>query len=197
MRGYVISHKSYLYDGIRADYYRNDPYVWHTPYLWSFCHLNQNPAVEEGMTVLWLSRDDAGTFVCDLVFVVREILPFTVARDRYAPKDPELAHRHFAQGASFHPEVQRPQAKTYVADMDLSYIPHPSVPLEHAVDRARLQQWTGSKPLAIAWRRPSTPLRIEGMDDLSSLVDRQAITLLRGPLGSGGHSPGEAEPLRP
>jgi hypothetical protein len=28
MRGYVIHHKSKLYDGVRADLYRNDPYVW-------------------------------------------------------------------------------------------------------------------------------------------------------------------------
>src|SRR6266851_5267717 len=116
MRGYVIHHKSKLYDNIRADYYRNDPYVWFSPYLWSFCHLNQRPRIEIGMKVLWLSRVDE-TYVCDLVFVVEEILPFREALARFQDQDVDLAQRHFAQGMKYHEEVNRPDAKTYVADM--------------------------------------------------------------------------------
>ncbi len=43
MAGYLIHHRSHLFDGIRADYYRNDPYVWFSPYLWSFCHSIKDP----------------------------------------------------------------------------------------------------------------------------------------------------------
>src|SRR5688572_29512919 len=114
MAGYVVHHKSSLYDGIRADFYYNDPYVWFDPYLWSFCHLNQNPRIERGMTVLWITKAD-GTFVCDLVFVVSEILPFREALSLFRGQDSNLARYHFDKGMSAHPEVKRDKAKTYVA----------------------------------------------------------------------------------
>src|SRR5438552_6528982 len=100
MAGYVVHHKTSLYDDVRADYYRNDPYVWFSPYLWSFCHLNQNPRIEVGMTVLWLSRA-VRDYVCDLVFVVGEAIPFQEAVRRYMHLDPDLAERHFRQGMKY------------------------------------------------------------------------------------------------
>ena len=101
------------------------------------------------MTVLWLSKAD-GTFVCDLVFVVGKIVPFQEALATYRPRDAELAQRHFQQGMQYHPEVTRPEAKTYVADMSRSYIPHPPVPLEAEIDTVRQREKPWSKPLAIA-----------------------------------------------
>jgi hypothetical protein len=195
VRGYLVHHHSYLYDGVRADYYRNDPYVWFSPYLWSFCHLNQHPLVEEGMTVLWCSKADA-TYVCDLVMVVAEVLPFRAALERYSCQDDELAQRHFEQGMRYHPEVQRADAKTYVADMSRSYIPHPAVPIEREVDALRVKERPTSKPLKQAWGRPSVPLRITGIDDLARIVFERAQTRITGPLGPGGWSPGQEEALR-
>lgn len=195
MAGYLIHHRSHLYDGIRADYYRNDPYVWFSPYLWSFCHLNQRPRVETGMTVLWLSKAE-GTFVCDLVFIVVDILPFQAALAEFEPQDVELARRHFRQGMLHHPEVLRAEAKTYVADMTQSYIPHPAVPLETEIDVIRQQEKPWSKPLAIAWGRRTSPLRVDAIDDLERIVRDRAEERLFGPLGQTGWSPGEAEALR-
>lgn len=196
MAGYVVHHKTSLYDGIRADYYRNDPYVWFSPYLWSFCHLNQNPRIEVGMTVLWLSRSDR-EYLCDLVFVVREAIPFNEAVRRYMHLDPDLAEKHFRQGMKYHAvQLAKPTATTYIADMTHSYVPHPAVPLQDEVDRVRLRERLGAKPLAVAWARPSVPLRIEAMEQLCSVVRDRARTRISGALGPQGRSPGEEEPLR-
>ena len=195
MPGFVIHHRSYLFADIRADYYRNDPYVWFAPYLWSFCHLNQNPRVEEGMTTLWCSKAD-GTYACDLVFVVGEILPFKVALDRFAHQDADLAQRHFERGMRHHPEVHRDGAKTYVADMARSYIPHPAVPIEQDVDALRVAERPSSSPLKVAWRRPSVPLRVDGIDHLERIIFARAQHRLSGALGSEGWSPGQEEILR-
>lgn len=196
MPGYIAHHKSALYDNIRADYYRNDPYVWFSPYLWSFCHLHQNPRITEGMTVLWVSHADEN-IVCDLVFVVGAILPYQEARERYIAQDTDLAARHFIRGEQHHPEVWRPEAKTYVADMARSYIPHPAVPIADAVDRIRQRERPGTKLLTAVFRRPSAPLRIAAMDELEQIVRERAQERLAGVLGPGGWSPGQEEPLVP
>jgi hypothetical protein len=195
MAGYVVHHKSHLYAGIRADYYRNDPYVWFAPYLWSFCHLNQNPRIESGMTVLWITKAE-NTFVCDLVFVVGEILPFREALGLFQGKDADLAYRHFHRGIEVHREVMREKAKTYVADMDRSYIPHPAVPIESEIDEVRQHERVGAKPLAVVCRRPNVPLRIEAIDELERIVCARADQKYRDALGPGGWSPGQEDDLR-
>lgn len=195
MAGYLVHHRSYVSCGVRADYYRNDPYVWYSPYLWSFCHLNQRPRVERGMTILWLSKAN-GTFVCDLVFVVADILPFQAARDRFAPHDVDLAWHHFERGANAHPEVSRPDAKTYIADMQRSYIPHPAVPLDSAVDEVRRSERPTSKPLRVAWAKRTSPLRVQGIAELEGLVRARAEQRLHGPLDARWCSPGQEDRLR-
>jgi hypothetical protein len=194
--GYLVHHQSYLFDGVRADYYRNDPYVWFAPCLWSFCHPNQRPRIERGMTVLWLSKAD-GTYVCDLVFVVGEILPFHAALGRYSHEDAGLVKWHFERGRRRHREVERPDAKTYVADMARSYIPHPAVPIEAAVDEIRERELPNPRPLAVASSKPSTPLRIDAIDGLERIVRARAAQRLTGSLGPGGWSPGQEDELPP
>jgi hypothetical protein len=183
MAGYIIHHKSALYDGIRADLYQNDPYVWFEPYLWSFCHLNQNPKIERGMTVLWIMKAD-GTFVCDLVFVVGEILPFRDALNLYQGQDADLARLHFQNGIAAHPEVMREKAKTYVADMRRSYIPHPAVPIEAEIDRVRLRENPDAKPLAVVCSRRTSPLKVRAIDELEKFVSTKAQQHYRDALGS-------------
>jgi hypothetical protein len=196
MRGYVIHHKSTLYNNIRADLYRNDPYVWFSPYLWSFCHLNQNPAVEPGMTILWLSKAE-GAFVCDLVFVVKKAIPFNDAVNTYMALDDELAEWHFRPGMQYHAaQLAKPNATTYVADMDRSYIPHPSVSLETEVNAIRLRENPFAKPLAIAWTRPSVPLRIEGINELEAVVRERSKNRITGALRADEAAAGYQIPLK-
>jgi hypothetical protein len=190
------SDSSKLFDGVRADLYRNDPYVWFSPYLWSFCHLNQNPAIELGMAILWLSKAD-GTFVCDLVFVVGKAVPFNDAVRLYMPLDDGVAEWHFRPGMQYHAaQLAKPGATTYVANMDRSYIPHPAVPLEDEIDAVRIRERPQAKPLAVAWARPSVPLRIEAIEELESTVRERANNQITGALGSGSLSPGQPAPLR-
>ncbi len=176
MDGYLMHHKTILYDGISADVYFNDPYVWFDPYLWSFCHANQ-ARIEVGMKILWLSKVN-GMYCCDLVFVVGEILPIQYARDLYGSQDAVLNEWHYRQGLIHHPKVKY----TFVADMERSYIPHPAVPLEDDVHKLRKRERAEAKPLHIAWRRPSGPLRIQAIDDLEQIVAERAQQRITGSL---------------
>lgn len=133
------------------------------------------------MTVLWITKAD-GTFVCDLVFVVGEILPFQEALSLFARQDSDLSDRHFHRGIVNHPEVMRKGAKTYVADMERSYIPHPAVRMEAEIDGVRKREKVGAKPLATVCRRPTSPLRIEAIDELAKLVLMNADHHLKGAL---------------
>jgi len=179
MRGYIVHHRSGLYGEVRADLYHNDPYVWFSPYLWSFCHLNQRPKIEEGMTVLWLSKVD-GAYACDLVFVVDKIMPLSDAVARYAPQDQQLAADHFSVGIQSHADYAASNhARTYVADMDRSYIPHPAVAIECEVDAIRQRENQTAKGLAIAWSRPSVPLRIGAIAELERFVFQRAKKRLK------------------
>lgn len=176
MRGYLMRHKTILYDGILADAYFNDPYVWFFPYLWSFCHAKQ-ARIEVGMKILWLSKVD-GMYCCDLVFVVGEILPLEAARALYTSNDTDLEAYHFRQGLEAHPDMEL----TFVADMKHSYIPHPAVPLEAEVNTALKRQRSEAKPLGIVWRRPSGPLRVEAIDELEQIVAERAQQRITGKL---------------
>ncbi len=147
MHGYLMRHHTMLYDGTRADVYFNDPYVWFSPYLWSFCHARQ-ARIEVGTKVLWLSKVDS-MYCCDLVFVIGEIVPLAAARALYAAQDTDLEAYHFKQGLAAHPQMER----TFVADMQQSYIPYPAVPLETEVDTLRKRERAEAKPLNIVWRR--------------------------------------------
>jgi hypothetical protein len=196
MTGYLIHHHSKLWDGVRADLYRNDPYVWAAPYLWSFCHTNQRPRVEPGMTVLWISKDDENRFVCDLVFVVAEALSFTTGLERFLRTDRGIALDHFLPGIKYHYEyVKQPYAKTYVADMSRSFIPDPAVELEADVDRVRLGTWPSHKPLRKAWGRQTTPLVVPEIDQLTRVVERSSSGRITGPLPAGSWLPGEGPAL--
>jgi hypothetical protein len=133
------------------------------------------------MTVLWVTKAE-GTFACDLVFVVGEILPFQEALSVFAGQDSDLSHLHFRRGIARHPEVMREEAKTYVANMDRSYIPHPAVPMEAEIDRVRKRENVRAKPLVTVCRRRTSPLRIEAIDELATIVFANADHHLRGAL---------------
>jgi hypothetical protein len=176
--GYIVHHHTCLYDGVRADKYRNDPYAWTRPYLWSFCHLNQNPRVQNGMTVLFVSRVGL-EYPCDMVFRVAARLPFREAHRRYEPLDTRRRAARFAAGIRSHPEVWRPGAPSYVAtrDIETSYVPHPAVRVDHLVDVQRLLQNPNARPLCVVFRRPSVPLRITDVDAIVAYVGQHAQRL--------------------
>jgi len=197
MRGYLVNHQSKLWDGIRADVYRNDPYVWANPYLWTFCHTNQRPRVEAGMTILWMSKDEGGKYVCDLVFVVEEILPFSVALSRFRTRDVGLALDHFLPGIEYHFDyVRQPYARTFVADMSKSFIPQPAVELEQDIDSVRKKERPGCKPLREAWGRQTTPLVINDLNPLAEAVTSRALQKIRGALPAGDWIPGQGPALK-
>lgn len=181
MRGYLIHHRSSLYEGIRADYYHNDPYVWFSPYLWSFCHLNQHPLINKGMKILWLSKAN-NTFVCDLVFVVGEIMPYQEAKRTFGILDTTLAQDHFCVGEQHHPEVQRENAKTYLANIACSYIPHPAISLEVEINTIRQRENFQAKLLTNAWGRMTTPLKVAAIDELEQIVFERASKRMTGKL---------------
>jgi hypothetical protein len=178
MNGLVVHHKTSLYAGVLADRYRNDPYVWKSPFLWSFCHLKQNPKVTQNMPILWVSRVRS-EYLCDLVFVVKEALSFREGFARYGRWPLRRRREHFLEGIRNHPEVLRPNARLYVADMEASFMPHPAVAIDVLVDRIRREQDTEAASLIKAFWRPSVPLKIVNIDPLVEYVSRQAIEKLK------------------
>jgi hypothetical protein len=77
--------------------------------------------------------------------------------------------------------------------MQRSYIPHPSVPLDSAVDEVRRRERPTSKPLRVAWAKRTSPLRVQGLE---GLVRARAEQRLHGPLDARWCSPGQEDRLR-
>src|SRR5690242_11092166 len=78
MRGYLLFHFYKDFQGYATDYFQYDPFVWHNPYLLSFCHMNTKAGqtIKPGMVVLGLTQvDDQPPFCCSLVFVVADKRP--------------------------------------------------------------------------------------------------------------------------
>jgi hypothetical protein len=71
---------------------------------------------------------------------------------------------------------------TFVADMKHSYIPHPAVPLQAEVNMLRKRERAEAKPLDVVWRRPSSPLRVEAIDELEQIVAERAQQRITGKL---------------
>jgi hypothetical protein len=149
------------------------------------------------MTVLWLSKDESQRYVCDLVFVVAEVLPFLEALHRFRQADAGVALDHFLPGIEYHFDyVKKSYAKTFVADMATSYVPHPAVELEPEIDEVRLREQPGSKPLRKAWGRQTTPLVIRDIDGLCEVVATKSRKRIAGPLPAGEWIPGRAQELK-
>jgi hypothetical protein len=179
--GYVIHHRSTLYDGVRADLYQNDRYAWSAPFIWSSVTSIRGRACRSICRSFGSSRVDA-TYVCDLVFVVREVISFREARQRYDRQHTAIAKYHFARGIEQHPEVARPSAKTYVDDMRKSFIILPAVGVEDIINHLRISQNPNARPLNIVLRRPSPPLRLDPIDGLWNFVSTNASDRIRKPL---------------
>jgi hypothetical protein len=180
--GYVLHHRSDLYDGVRADSYLNDPFVWHDPYLWSFCHARQWPHIEIGTRLYWVSRDNEGEFVCDLVFVVADQIPLATGRRKYGV-DRYVEEYHYDPGYEYHKDYAKESgARTRVAHMDASFIPHPAVPITDVIDELRRKENPSAHLLAEAWHGPTAPLRIEDDRNLFEAIWARAAAKMHGAL---------------
>ncbi len=135
MRGYLLLHFYEDFQGYATDYFQYDPFVWHDPYLLSFCHMNTKAgqAIKHGMVVLGLTQvGDQPPFCCSLVFVTADKRPLRETLGKYS-----LARYHFQKGLKDHPESI--DGFRLIADMERSYIPRPAVPIQDIVDKERRQ----------------------------------------------------------
>jgi hypothetical protein len=145
MKHYLIHHQSKQDSrGYTVDRYHNDPYVWHDPYLWSFCRFRR--VVEPGSVIVWLTRDEgknhrSDPYFCDLVFVVGHVMTLEDARNLYGKRDRLLDHYHFEVGLANHPDANL----TCVADMSQSFIPYPAIEVSSTIDAL----W--GKSLSVSW----------------------------------------------
>jgi hypothetical protein len=138
MHHYLIHHKSKRDSrDYTVDCYHNDPYVWHDPYMWSFCrfHRSPRPTVEPGSVIVWLTRPKgknhhSDPYFCDLVFVVGNVMELEKARTLYGKRDRLLDCYHFEQGLATYPHADL----TCVADMTQSFIPHPAIEVSSTID---------------------------------------------------------------
>jgi hypothetical protein len=107
MRGYLLFHEYRDVQGYAVDKYEYDPFVWHTPYLLSFCHMNmpagkalQRRHHPSEIVILGVTRGDAQSpFCCSLVFYVADKKPLSMAKAKFP-----LAQRHFEKGEQAHYE---------------------------------------------------------------------------------------------
>lgn len=171
MRGYLLFHFHKDFQGYATDYFQYDPFVWHDPYLLSFCHMNTKAgqAIKPGMVVLGLTLvDDQPPFCCSLVFYVADKKPLSETRVQYS-----LAQHHFEKGKEYHPET--PKSFSLIADMDRSYIPRPAVPIQHVVDRERQRLYPNIwKPLSKSWKGQRPLIHLDPIDGLLDYVSIHA-----------------------
>lgn len=171
MRGYLLFHFHKDVHGYATDYFEYDPFVWHDPYLLSFCHMNTKAggAIKPGMVVLGLTRiDNQPPFCCSLVFVVADKRPLKEAQRQYSS-----AQDHFQRGLRYHPESI--DSFSLIADMDRSYIPRPAVPIQDVVDRERRRLYPNAwKPLSKSWKGQRPLIRLDPVDVLLDYVSTHA-----------------------
>lgn len=177
MRGYLLFHKYKDVQGYAVDKYGYDPFVWHNPYLWSFCRLNmmagksiQRRDHPSDLVILWLTRvDNHSSFCCSLVFYIADKKPLSVAKAQYP-----LAQRHFQEGEKEHYHYYHavPEHFCLIADMNRSYLPKPAVPIEDLVDSERQHRCdpTKWKPLRKSWGKRTQWICFDPIDTLVDYV---------------------------
>ena len=110
-----------------------DPYIWNEKYLHSFCHLTQlSKPKGKGQLNFWVSDDtfpDFKKLLCDCVFVVDEILPWTQAnfiarQDPIVDNDQAFEHHYnWVNPPHNQHHFQRKERYTLKADRYKSFQP--------------------------------------------------------------------------
>jgi hypothetical protein len=167
MRGYLLFHFYKDFQGYATDYFEYDPFVWHNPYLLSFCHMNTKTgqSIKPGIVVLGLTQvDDQPPFCCSLVFYFADKKPLSLVREQYSS-----AQCHFEKGKEYHPETLK--SFSLIADMKHSYIPRPAVPVQDFVDKERQRLYPNAwKPLARSWKRQKPLICLDPIDELLDYI---------------------------
>lgn len=133
MAAIVAYHHGIAVGTIAVDVYRNDPFVWSQPYLWSHCHTRQMQStfglgkvgsmINNQDVVFFVHRGTDGEVYCDCVFVIESVEDYFTAEATYSPQHP-ARHYHFDAGrCPAHVNTK----KTYIANNKLSFLPSPPV----------------------------------------------------------------------
>ncbi len=181
MRGYLLFHEYRKVQGYAVDKYEYDPFVWHNPYLLSFCHMNmmagkyiQRCNHPSDLVILGLTRvDKHSPFCCSLVFYIADKKPLSRAKAQYP-----LAQFHFEEGEKYHYKYYHavPEHFCLIADMDHSYLPRPAVPIEKMVDEKRQLRCNPNKwkPLGESWEKHRPWICFDPIDPLLEYVFAEA-----------------------
>ena len=135
-------HHSRQFNGILADKYGNDPFVWVQPFLWSHCHARSRPSYFGKATKPPFVRGRDAVFfltyhprtmrlVCDCVFVIDKVLSIADAEAQF-PRHHPARHFHFDQLRNTH---HTNSALTRLGDEKLSFVLDPPMPVGSWIEK--------------------------------------------------------------
>ena len=140
MAAIVAFHHGITTQGIAIDKYRNDPFVWSRPFLWSHCHARRMPSnFGSGIVGPTFKGHDVVFFVhlgqnndvfCDCVFVIDHVNHYSLVEATYVPAHPSR-HYHFDVGRF---PAHANSNTTYIANNSLSFLPSPPVQVTPWID---------------------------------------------------------------
>ena len=136
MAAVLAIHHSRQFEGILADKYGNDPFVWARPFLWSHCHArSRKKDFGKATTPPFVKGHDAVFFVtlhpktkklvCDCVFVIDNMLSIEDAEAKF-PRNHPVRHFHFDQRRNAH---HKNSAVTRLGSEKLSFVLDPPMPI--------------------------------------------------------------------
>jgi hypothetical protein len=136
MAAVLAIHHSREFEGILADKYGNDPFVWAQPFLWSHCHarsrpsdfgMGKKPPLVRGRDAVFFLTIHPKTrkLVCDCVFVIDKVLPIADAETQF-PRHHPARHYHFDQQRNGH---HTNSAVTRLGSKKLSFVLDPPMPI--------------------------------------------------------------------
>lgn len=138
MAAVIALHHSRQFNGIVADRYGNDPFVWVRPFLWSHCHARSRPNdFGKATTPPFVRGHDAvffcthhprtGKLVCDCVFVIAQVVKIADAEARF-PRFHPVRHFHFDQHQNRNPYHIK-STLTRIGHKELSFLLDPPMPI--------------------------------------------------------------------
>jgi hypothetical protein len=136
MAAILAYHHCCTFNGVLADKYGNDPFVWVQPFLWSHCHARSRPKTfGAAKTAPFVRGRDAVFFVthhprtkvlvCDCVFVIDKVVPIAAAEACFPVTHP-ARHFHFDQSRNPH---HKKSSLTRLAHTRFSFVLDPPMPI--------------------------------------------------------------------
>jgi len=141
MAAFIALHHARLFNGVIADKYGNDPWVWSSPFLWSHCNARPRAAsfgmathgpLVNGRDAMFFCSWHPGDneLVFDAVLVFETVRPIREVEALYASTHP-VRHYHFDQDRV---KWHRNSHRTWIADENLSFTLHPAMRLPASID---------------------------------------------------------------